>query len=71
MTRTLLLAVGLALLATPALSQRSPDRDPDSDGRYRGEGSERERDGWPDDERGGSGRGAHGDVHEDVSLLRP
>src|SRR4051794_29091417 len=61
MTKTLLLAVGFALLASPALSQSSPrsgDPESDSDWRVRERGSWRERDGWHDDERGGSGRGA-------------
>jgi hypothetical protein len=59
MSKTILLAVGLALLASPALSQgssRPDDRDAYSDRRDRGWA--RERDGWHDDERGGPGRGA-------------
>ena len=61
MTKTFLLAVGLALLASPALSQsssRPDDRDAYSDRRDRDRGWARERDGWHDDERGGPGRGA-------------
>jgi hypothetical protein len=64
MTKSLLLAVGLTLLASPALSQSSPrpdDRDSYADRRDRDRGWGRERDGWhgmSDDERGGSGRGA-------------
>jgi hypothetical protein len=58
MSKTILLAVGLALLASPALSQgssRPDDRDAYSDRRDRGWA--RERDGWHDD-GGGPGRGA-------------
>jgi hypothetical protein len=73
MTKLLLLAIGLALLASPALSQSSPrsdDRDSYADRRDRDRGWGRERDGWhdmSDDERGGPGRGArfmvrHGDA---------
>src|SRR5215213_3424644 len=64
MSKSLLLAVGLALLASPALSQSSPrpdDRDSYADRRDRDRGWGRERDGWhgmSDNERGGSGRGA-------------
>jgi len=61
MTKTFLLAVGLALLASPALSQsssRPDDRDSYADRRDRDRGWARERDGWHDDERGGPGRGA-------------
>src|SRR5215210_1257971 len=60
MTKTFLLAVGLTLLASPALSQsssRPDDRDAYSDRRDRDRGWARERDGWHDDERG-PGRGA-------------
>ena len=58
MSKTILLAVGLALLASPALSQSSPrsdDRDSYADRRDRDRGWGRERDGWhdmSDDERG-------------------
>ena len=73
MTKPFVLAVGLALLASPALSQGSPrsdDRDSYTDRRDRDRGWGRERDGWhdmSDDERGGPGRGArflvrHGDA---------
>src|SRR4051794_4761321 len=61
MTKTFLLIVGLALLASPALSQsssRPDDRDSYSDRRDRDRGWARGRDGWQDDERGGAGRGA-------------
>src|SRR5215207_4275208 len=64
MTKPLLLAVSLTLLASPALSQSSPrpdDRDSYADRRDRDRGRGRERDGWhgmSDDERGGAGRGA-------------
>src|SRR3954466_3286408 len=62
MTKPLLLAVSLALLASPALSQsssRPDDRDSYADRRDRGWG--RERDGWhgmSDAGRGGAGGGA-------------
>src|SRR4051812_2996592 len=59
MAKALLMAVGLALLASPALSQslsRSEEREPQPDRRERDQW--RGRDQWHDDERGGGGRGA-------------
>src|SRR5215207_5158855 len=55
------LAVGLALLASPALSESSPrpdDRDSYSDRRDRDQDRGWGRDGWRDDKRGGPDRGA-------------
>ena len=61
MTKALLLAAGLALLASPARARVLRDQATPSsyaDRRDRERGSWREHDGWHDDERGGSGRGA-------------
>jgi hypothetical protein len=61
MIKPLPLAVGLALLASPALSESSPrpdDRDSYSDRRDRDRDRGWGRDGWRDDERGRPDRGA-------------